>query len=325
MVTIYDIAKELNISPSTVSRVYSRPELVSEKTRTLVLTKAKDMGYQANMIASQLRSRNSNIIALVSLEKGWSMYTSALANGVQQKAEALGYNIMVVPIGVEPKKTIQMCEAMRFAGLIIAGTQLGDELYYNDNIIPLVHVNRNNKEYNVILPDDYYGIQLGMDFLYRMGHRHIGYINGPANSYHSGIRLKAYNEWMERNHCPVREEWIDSGNWDLESGYKAAIKILNNSAVPTAILAANDEMCKGVYQAAEKFGLRVGKDISVMGYNNEDDGEWITPKLTTVSFPLYEMGAMASKMLVDIIENGTKEEPVIVRGELIVRDSVGKV
>lgn len=325
MITIYDIAKELNISPSTVSRVFSKPELVNENTKKMVLEKAKEMGYQTNLIASQLRSQNSNIIALVSLEKKWSMYTSALANGVQRCADDNGYSIVVVPIGKEPKKTIRMCEAMRFAGLIIAGTQLGDELYITDGIIPLVYVNRNNLDKNVILPDDRYGIKLGMDYLYKLGHRDIGYINGPASSFHSAIRYEAYKEWMEDNSCIIHEEWISSGDWDLESGYRAAIKIFSNTLIPSAIVVANDEMCKGVYEAAAKFGLTVGKDISVIGYDNEDDGAWITPKLTTVSFPLYEMGTKATEKLIKIIEHGTKEEVTIVRGELVVRDSVCKV
>ncbi|MGF7144925.1 DNA-binding LacI/PurR family transcriptional regulator [Anaerotaenia torta] len=325
MKTIYDIAAELNISASTVSRVFSKPELVSENTRMMVLDKAKELGYQTNLIASQLRRRNSDIIALVSLEKRWSMYTSALSNGVQKGAEDRGYNIVVVPIGMEPKKTIRMCESMRFAGMIIAGTQLGDELYCTNNIIPLVYVNRNNLDKNVILPDDRYGIRLGMDYLFKMGHREIGYINGPATSFHSAIRYKAYEEWMGEHGCRIREEWIFDGDWAMESGYRAAVRIFSNRELPTAIVVANDEMCKGVYQAAEKFGLTVGKDISVIGYNNEDDSSCVTPKLTTVSFPLYEMGLNATQMLFDVIENGSKEEAIIVRGELIVRDSVGKL
>lgn len=325
MITIYDIANELNLSPSTVSRVFSKPELVSESTRNMILEKAKEMGYHTNMIASQLRSRSSKIIALVSLERKWSMFTNALANGVQRVAEDMGYNIVVVPIGNEPKKTVRMCEAMRFGGMIIAGTQLGDDLYYSNDVIPLVYVNRNNLDHNVVLPDDHYGIQMGMDYLYKMGHREIGYINGPTTSYHSAIRFNAYKDWMGKNDCVIREEWISRGNWDLESGYKAAAKILSNNRIPTAIVVANDEMCKGVYEAAAKFGLTVGKDISVIGYDNEDDGTWITPKLTTVSFPLYEMGVAAAEILIKILEQNTDEEARIVRGELIVRDSVCKI
>lgn len=325
MKTIYDIAEELNISASTVSRVFSKPELVSENTRQLVLEKAKELGYQPNFIARQLRRKNSDIIALVSLEKGWSMYTSALSNGVQKSAEDNGYNIVVVPIGKDPKKTIRMCESMRFAGLIIAGTQLGDELYYTNNVLPLVYVNRNKVSKNVILPDDHYGIRLGMDYLYKMGHREIGYINGPAISFHSEIRYEAYREWMEEHNCPIRKEWIGVGDWSQESAYNAAVKIFSNSKIPTAIAVANDEMCKGVYQAAEKFGLTVGKDISVIGYNNEDDSSCVTPKLTTVTFPLYEMGYKATEMLVNVIENDNEEEAYIVRGELVVRDSVRKI
>jgi LacI family transcriptional regulator len=325
MITIYDIANELKISASTVSRVFSKPELVNEKTRRMVLDKAKEMGYQTNLIASQLRRKNSDIIALVSLEKSWSMYTSDLSNGVQRGAEDRGYNIVVVPIGREPKKTIRMCEAMRFAGMIIAGTQLGDELYCTNSIIPLVYVNRNNVQKNVVLPDDRYGIRLGMDYLNKMGHREVGYINGPETSYHSAIRFNAYEEWMKDNDCAIHEEWIARGDWGLESGYRAAVKIFSNTKIPTAIVVANDEMCKGVYQAAEKFGMIVGKDISIIGYDNEDDGNWITPNLTTISFPLYEMGLLATEMLMKVIEDGAEEKPAIVRGDLVVRDSVCKI
>ena len=96
MITIYDIAKELHISASTVSRTFSNPGLVNETTRKRVLEKAEEMGYQVNMVASQLRNKTSNIIALVSLQEDWSWFTDVLANGVQDEAWKAGYEIVML-------------------------------------------------------------------------------------------------------------------------------------------------------------------------------------------------------------------------------------
>ena len=121
MVTIYDIAKKLNINASTVSRAMSKPELVSAKTRKRVLEAAEELGYMPNMIASQLRSQDSSIIALISLEPVWSWYTDRVLNGAEEKVREYGYSIVALSSNIKSyMENIQFCEQMRFAGVILS-------------------------------------------------------------------------------------------------------------------------------------------------------------------------------------------------------------
>ncbi len=326
MITIYDIARELNISPSTVSRTFSNPGLVKEKTRKQVLEKAREMGYQVNMVASQLRNKTSNIIALVSLQEEWSWFTDVLANGVQDAAWEAGYEIVMLNGNSKHVESISICEKMRFAGIIIASTELGKEEVYSNDVIPVVYVNRMTADKFRVLPDDAYGIGMAMDYLKKMGHRRIGYINGPESSIHSKIRYRAFCQKMEEFHFPIVESWMKRGDWSIESACQGMREILDEKEYPTAVMVADDQMCVGVYKALQEKGLRPGTDVSVVGYDNLEYGQWMSPMLTTVSLPLYEMGRQAGKMLLQQIKGEPPEKSeVIVKGELVTRDSVKKL
>lgn len=324
MITIYDIAKELHLSASTVSRAFSNPDLVSEKTRKRILEKANEMGYQVNMVASQLRNKTSNIIALISLQENWSWFTDTLANGLQEVVWKEGYEIVILNGNSKHLESISICQKMRFAGIIVASTELGRERVYGDDVIPVVYVNRMIEDQYRILPDDRHGVTQAMDYLKEMGHHRIGFINGPQESIHSTLRFNTYLEKMHEYGFEIKEKWIKRGDWKIESAYKCTNQILDGEDYPTALLIANDQMCVGVYQSMQEHGLKVGQDISVIGYDNMEYSEWMLPTLTTISLPLYEMGKAAGKMLLDRIRGGGEEKEVVVRGELIVRNSVEK-
>lgn len=325
MITIYDIAKELQISPSTVSRTFSNPGLVKEKTRNLVLEKAREMGYQQNMVASQLRNRTSNIIALVSLQRDWSWFTDNLANGVQDEAWAAGYEIVVLNGNSEHLEGISICEKMRFAGIIVASTELGRDSVYSNDVLPVVYVNRMIEDKNRILPDDRYGICQAMDYLREMGHSKIGFINGPESSMHSSIRYNAYLDKMKEFGYKVNPGWMKRGDWKFESAYLCTKELLEEKELPTALMVANDQMCTAVYRALREKGLVPGEDISVIGHDDIEYSQMMFPALTTVSIPLYEMGRLAGKMLLDQIQGETEVKENIVKGRLIIRDSVKKI
>lgn len=327
MVTIYDIAKKLNINASTVSRAMSKPELVSAKTRKRVLEAAEELGYMPNMIASQLRSQDSSIIALISLEPVWSWYTDRVLNGAEEKVREYGYSIVALSSNIKSyMENIQFCEQMRFAGVILFSAEIG----YNDETvesnIPIVYINRRNVSSRIILPDEAYGIQLAFDYLVSMGHSKIGMISGSALSIHSHMRHDAYAQLMKSKGYPIIKKWCgEAHDWRKEETYEIACRIFRQNELPTALLVGDDLMCTGVYKAAREFGLKVGKDISVVGYNDDDRAEYMDPALTTVQFPLYEMGVQAVTMLVSVIRGQLYQESVMVRGKLIIRDSVGQV
>lgn len=321
-VTIYDIAKELGINPCTVSRAFHDPSLVKEETRNLIFEKAKEMGYRKNLVASQLRSRFSNIIALVVLQPEWSWFTDKLANGVQDAANKLGYEVLVMRMDGHHTNCVQLCEQMNFAGVIVASTEIGYTKEYASDAIPTVYINRLDVEKNLILPDDASGINSAVDYLYACGHTRIAYIDGPASSLHSVIRRKTFLERTQQLGLTVYPEWLAAANWNADLAHDVARQMLLLANRPTAILAADDNMCCGVYRAAYELGLKVGEDVSVVGYDNADTAFLLSPGLTTFSFPLYEMGFEAVKMVDSIVRQQPFENRITVHGELIKRASV---
>lgn len=325
MVTIYDIAKALQISPSTVSRTFSNPGLVKEKTRNLVLEKAREMGYQQNMVASQLRNRSSNIIALVSLQRDWSWFTDNLANGVQDEAWEAGYEIVMLNGNSEHLEGISICEKMRFAGIIVASTELGRDSIYSNDVLPVVYVNRMIEDKYRILPDDRYGIYQAMEYFREMGHSRIGFLNGPESSLHSSIRYHAYEDKMKEFHYPINPKWVKRGDWKFDSAYQCTKELLKEEELPTALMVANDQMCTGVYRAMQENGLMPGEDISVIGHDDIEYSQLMFPALTTVSIPLYEMGRKAGRMLLDQIGGEKEAKENIIKGKLMIRDSVKRI
>lgn len=328
MVTISDIAKELNLSISTVSRAFTNPEMVKEVTRNQILKKADEMGYQVNMIASQLRNKTSKLIALVSLQPKMSWFTDDLLNGAQEYVRKAGYEIVVLNAHDAKVDSISICERMRFAGIIIAATELGRNTdIKRSQMLPTVYVNRICEEGDTILTDDAAGISDVMDYLYSMGHRNIGYINGPENSLHSMIRFDTFKKKMREFGLPIREEWMKKGEWMVAEAREATREILSLPEYPSVLVVADDQMCVGVYQAIQERGLTVGREVSVVGYDNTEYSEWMNPSLTTVSLPLYEMGKTAARTLLEKMkgEEAHIKKEQIIRGELIIRNSVGVV
>lgn len=327
MVTIYDIAKKLNINASTVSRAMTKPEMVSAKTRKRVLEAAEELGYLPNMIASQLRSQESSVIALISLEPAWSWYTDMVLNGAEDRVKESGYSIIALSNKTRSYvESIKFCEQMRFAGVILFSTAIGYNREPIETSIPIVYINRKNIDSEIILPDESHGIQLALNYLVSMGHSKIGMISGSNISIHSQMRYDAYVSFMKKKKYPIASKWCgEAHDWNKDETYEIANRIFDQDELPTALLVGDDMMCTCVYKAAQEHGLTVGRDISIVGYNGDEWGKYMLPALTTVQFPLYEMGKQAVEMLVSIVRGLPYEKNVIVRGKLIIRDSVGHI
>jgi DNA-binding LacI/PurR family transcriptional regulator len=177
---------------------------------------------------------------------------------------------------------------------------------------------------NSVVPDDIYGASLAVDHLIRLGHRSIAYISGPENWHNSKERLEGYKKTLEKYGIPLVEEWIRPGDWEVEGGYRGTQSLLQLSNRPGAIFAANDLMALGAIYAIQDAGLSVPDEVAVVGYDNREFTWIVRPNITTVVMPVYEMGRIAAKILLQQIVDGTREnEEVKVKGELIIRDTCG--
>ena len=177
---------------------------------------------------------------------------------------------------------------------------------------------------NSIVPDDYHGATLAMQHLLGLGHRRIGYINGPENWHNSRDRLAGYRDELARQGIALDSALIQPGDWEFESGYAAAGKLIALAEPPSAIFAANDLMALGAIYGLQDAGLMVPADVAVVGYDNRDFTNIFRPKITTVSMPVYEMGrAAAEQLLMQIADERRGFEEIKVKGRLYVRESCG--
>lgn len=325
MITIYDIAQKMGVNPSTVSRALRSAPGTSTALREKIQKAAQEMGYSPNLMARQLRMKTSSIIGVI-LDEEWNWYSGAIADGVQSYArekeiQLIFWNAKDVS---DQKSGLDVFEEMRLGGVVFASTQIGEHSGEFPKLpFPAVFVNRmNSSKTSRILTDDMEGALLATRHLLSLGHRNIGFINGPDYSIHSVNRLKGVKKALQEKGLPFMDEWYATTDWHQKPAYEAALRMLSGDSRPTAIVSGNDEMAIGIYDAAAELGLQIPDELSVIGYNNHSCCVYMRPKLSTVSLPLWQMGRNALEA-VYLKMNGKEieKEKRIVNGELILRDS----
>ena len=175
-----------------------------------------------------------------------------------------------------------------------------------------------------MVPDDRCGARLAVRHLAGLGHQRIAFINGPEGWDATINRMAGYQEELAAWGVPFDPALVDGGDWEVQSGYSAAQRLIALWPLPTAIFAANDLMALGVIYAVQEAGLRVAEDITVVGYDDRDFSGFVRPAITTVRMPCEEMGRTSAESLLRLIAGEVEAlEPMLIRGELVVRQSCG--
>jgi LacI family transcriptional regulator len=329
-VKLEDIARNTGFSVPTVSRVLTNSDYpVNEKTREKILKAAQEMGYRPNIIARSLRTDRTKTVGIV-IDDLLSPFTPPIVRGIQDCLTEMEYVSLIINTDLNPdleKSAVETLSSRPVDGIIFVEfthkVKVTESLQWTK---PTVFVHRlfGHRVPNSIVPDDYFNASLVIEHLYQLGHRKIGYVNGPETWHSAQHRFKAYCDGLEAHSIALNPAWIQPGDWEQSSGYAAASRFLALNEKPTAIFAANDLMALGAIYAIQDAGLRVPEDIAVAGYDNRDFTSICRPQLTTVSLPVYEMGYTAGEMILRQIVNGTdEEEEVKVKGELFIRKSCG--
>jgi DNA-binding LacI/PurR family transcriptional regulator len=177
---------------------------------------------------------------------------------------------------------------------------------------------------NSVVPDDYHNAMLAINHLIGLGHRRIGYINGPEGWHSSQSRFSAYVAALSENGIELDPSLVRSGDWEQASGFQAGQYFLDLPQRPSAIFGSNDLMALGAVYAIQQAGLRVPEDVAVAGYDNREFTTICRPQLTTVSLPVYEMGWAAGEMILSQFADGAKvADEIRVKGRLFIRESCG--
>lgn len=331
--TITEIAAEAGVSKSTVSRVLNNREDVLPGTRERVLRIIREHHFQPSVFArsmSQQRSRTIGIVVPHDVDYVFqNHYYAQIQRGILKELKKRGYYALAL-CGRDMREAFDAVHQNRADGLLIITpfhehAKMIDEL--QESHIPLALVGRvpvSEQIYQVGI-DNYAGARCAMRHLTELGHRKIAFINGPHFLPSSEERRCAYLDEMERLGCEVQPYMLYEGFNSIDSGYRLTNRILREFPQATAVFAASDTMAMGVYNALHDRGLKIPQDISVVGFDNIQMSEQITPRLTTVDQQIVEKGRIGANLLMDIIEGrGTPEEHIIrVETKLVVRESTG--
>lgn len=325
-----DIARESGFSIATVSRVLTNSTYpVRAAVREKILETAHAMGYQPNLAARSLRTDQTSTIGIL-VDDLLSPFTPPVVRGIQDQLKENNFFSLIVNSDWDLEQEqagIASLLSRPVDGIIfVEYSHLTSSEALAKANKPGVFVHRlfGTPIKNSVVPDDIYGASLAVEHLIQLGHRSIAHISGLENWHNSKERLEGYRKTLEQHGIPLVEAWVQSGDWEVEGGYRGAQNLLRLSNRPTAIFAANDLMALGAICAIQDAGLSVPQDLAVVGYDNREF-TWIArPHITTVVMPVYEMGRMAAEILLQQIMDGTREnDEVKVRGELIIRDTCG--
>ena len=332
-VTIKDIARETELSPTTVSIVLNnKPHRLSAETRKKVLDAAKRMNYRPNSLAASLKTHKTKTIGMV-ISNITNSYFGELARGAEARCAQDGYALILCNTNDKSKKNFDYINILidrGVDGIIISFDGIeADEtdrliahmLSFGIKIISIDYRTQYKSVSNVML-DNKMGGFLATRHLIEQGHRKIGCITGPlqADSSTANQRYLGYKQALEKYQIEVNEKFVAYGEYNIESGVKHAGTLLSEGV--TGIVAANDLCAYGIYKWAREHGITIPDDLSVVGYDDIVYSDFFSPRLTTIRQPAYDMGFEAANKIIESCEDiSDGDKDLIFKPELVIGGS----
>lgn len=326
-ITIKDIARELDISVSTVSRALRDTYDVSIKTKSKVLQKAAELKYKPNLNARGLSQGRTHTIGIV-LPFITNYYFSTVITGIQKTAYLHGYNIVLFVTNDSSEREIDILKNLPTSSLdgILISTCCSqsdhiEEIASKD--LPIVFFDRTgNAEGSKVMQDDYNGAFEATSHLIQQGYRRIAHIAGPKGQFFTEKRLKGYLDALTTHGIPIQNEWIIHSGFSQECGEEDTKRLLEIPNPPDAIFAVNDRKAIGSMLRLKRNNIAIGKEFGVVGFTNDPVCMIISPTLTTVAEPAFDIGRISLELLLEHIRKKSFEpQEVILPGALIVRES----
>ena len=321
--TIYDIAKVVGVNPSTVSRALNRPERVSLKTRKLVIDTATELNYQVNPFARALPTGRTQTMGLIVADITNPTFFE-IVRGAGQSAAVRDYTLVLAESAESGVAELTAARRMLATvdGLILAGPRMEDE---DIRILArekhVVVINREVSGVSCVIPDSARGISKAVRTLAANGHRKVVYVAGPLRSWMSARRwegVQAACQWSKLE--AVR---LDSASPTVDGGRQVARAVRESGA--TAVMAYNDLLAIGLMQELQAAGIPVPDALSIVGFDDIFGADFTTPPLTTIRSPLGEIGSLAARLMLDLLD-GSREETRTMHAEteLVLRGSSGR-
>ena len=326
------------MSATTVSHALNQRlnTRVADATRQRIEKTAREMGYSPNPFARALRTNRSYTLALLSDEIATTPYAGRLILGAQETASQLGYVLLIMTTGGDvlvEEREIETVWRYQVDGVLYAGTShrlLTVPASLSGKPVYVVNAESADEQHSCIYPNEQQGGLVATRELTAAGHRIIGFVNTGEKIPARLGRLEGYRTALAEAEIPYRRRLVVQGRGSFAGdGYLAASKLLAQEDRPTALFCFNDRMAMGAYRAAHEMGLAIPRDLSIVGFDNQAIvADALSPPLTTVALPYYEMGAMAVEELVaglDGNHSGFPPAKIAFPNAVVRRESVRRI
>lgn len=327
--TLRDVARSVGVDVSTVSRVlngHATVGRIAPETAQRVRLIAERLGYRGNTVARALRTGRTLIIGMVIPDIA-NLYQARIARGAEDALTVEGYSLLISSTDNNLERSRRQILAMVSAqteGILYGVARLDDDVL--DEIVaaetPVVLFNRQTEDgrASAVLPDNHAGIRLAVRHLVELGHRSIVHVAGPADISSGVARRAAFDEALREYGLTGQSE--PAGRHTEDEGLRVTGLLLDRVPDATAVIAANDRLALGAIDALRSSGLDCPGNVSVVGFNDMLYADRVSPPLTTVRVPQYDLGHRAASLLLETIKDPDRQ-PVteFIAPDLIVRGS----
>lgn len=309
--TILDIARQLKISKSTVSRALRNSKEINLETRNAVLKTAQKLNYVPNYFASSLVKRKSCSIGIVVPELITNFFSQFIISA-QKAASLAGYEVVICHSNESfsnERDVLKRLFAYQVDGILLSLSSETKSLEhlqaFDDAGVPVILFNRvkNKTSFPKVLADDYEGAFIGVEHLIKNGYRKIGHIGGPTNLQISKNRFKGYCDALNKYGLEYNPDWVLYHDLSPGGAQQCARTLLEKPVVPDAVFAVNDPAAIQLIMEAKKKGIRVGPELGIVGFSNDSRSEVIEPSLTTLEQPITQMAETCVHLLLNKIDD----------------------
>lgn len=318
-VTIYDVAREANVSMATVSRVVNGNPNVKPATRKKVLEVIDRLGYRPNAVARGLASKKTTTVGVIIPDIS-NIFYAELARGIEDIATMYKYNIILSNSDQNTEKELHLLNTMlgkQVDGILFLGGHISEEHVqeFERSPVPIVlagAVEETNKVPSVNI--DYKAASFdAVSELLEKGHKRIGFVSGPFHdTINMKFKLEGYREALAKAGVEYSDDLVVEGEYTYDSGLEAWQKFSELSDKPTAIFVGNDETALGVVHGAQDQNVSIPEEVEVISFDNTRLALMVRPQLTSVVQPLYDIGAVAMRLLTKYMNKETVEESTVV-------------
>lgn len=330
MANIRDVARRAGVSTVTVSRVINDSGLVSDDTRQKVQNAIEELGYVPNLMAQGLRSQRTDTLALVITDVTNPFWTT-VARGVEDKAIENGFSVILCNTDEDAEKQenyIGILVRKRVDGVVIApvNRDISALSAFSRHGIPYVVIDARIEgvDADLVVGDSVGGAYGLVSHLIDLGHRRIAVIAGPEQAPTAQDRLSGYVKALRESNIPVDADLIRHGNFDQDAGYELTLELLQLAQRPTALFAGNNVIGLGALIALREQGVRVPEDVALVVFDDLPLVSVVYPFLTVADQQPYEMGVIATELLLERLAGKRQERrEITLETKLILRQSSG--